>query len=184
MDESSQDKAPWAFDEEDGTLEQTEPTLAATTSEPVRWTASEYLAHEKSTGWYVGLAVVTVVVSGLVYMISSGDFLSIGVIVVVAILFGILAGKTPRELSYVVDEQGLTIGGKVYPYELFKSFSVLREGPLTSINLFPLRRFMPDLSIYLPPAEEDRILAALSDHLPHHQRAEHVVDRLMKRVRF
>ncbi len=184
MSETAQDKADWSFHEEDSELAD-QPAIEPTEDrQPISWTASEYVAHEKGTGWYVGLAIVTAMVCGAVWLISSGDVFSVGVIVIVAILFGVLAGKHPRELPFCLDDQGLSIANKLYPYSIFKSFAVHDDGALSSINLMPLKRFMPDLSIYLPPDQKTKILDALSEHLPHDQRAEHIVDRLMKRARF
>jgi hypothetical protein len=102
----------------------------------------------------------------------------------VGILFAILAGKQPRQLSYSLDTSGITIGEKFYSYEMFKSFTILEEGAIGCVNLLPLKRFMPELSIYYPPEEEEKILNVLTGSLPNDQKQEHSFDRLMKRIRF
>jgi hypothetical protein len=43
---------------------------------------------------------------------------------------------------------------------------------------------MPELSIYYPPEEEEKILNVLTGSLPNDQKQEHSFDRLMKRIRF
>jgi hypothetical protein len=43
---------------------------------------------------------------------------------------------------------------------------------------------MPLLTIYYDPADEDKIVNALSDMLPHEDRQHDMVERLMRRLRF
>lgn len=152
-------------------------------AQSVSWTASEFIDHHKPAGWYLlfilGLGVL---VTGI-YLIAK-DIISSIVIGFAGFLFIILASHKPREMAYKVDNGGVTIGSKFYSYTHFKSFGVHQEGAISAINLMPLRRFMPELSIYYPPEQENSIVEILADHLPHDQREEHGVDRLLKKLRF
>lgn len=150
---------------------------------PVTWTASEFIAHQKSFGWYTILAVVIFALSGLAYLVTR-DVITAGVIIICGILFGIYAGHQPRELDYVVDAQGLSIAGKHYSFEQFRSFAVMEEGAFVSINLLPLRRFAPGLTIYLSPQDEQAVADILAERLPREDRSHDPVDRLMRRIRF
>lgn len=152
-------------------------------SQEATWTASEFIANHKTAGWYMMLLAAIVVIAGLTFFLT-GDWISSATIVIVGSLFAVLAGKKPRQLSYKVDSSGITIGGKFYPYHDFKSFTVLHEGSIGCINLLPLKRFMPELSIYYPPDEEEKILDVLSASLPNDQKAEQGFDRLMRKIRF
>ena len=78
----------------------------------------------------------------------------------------------------------LTINGKKYSYSSFKSFSLLRDGDMTSVNFFPLKRFMPLVSAYLAQADEDKVAKAIGNHLPYEQRQMDSIDRLSRRLRF
>lgn len=149
----------------------------------VSWTASEFIANHKNAGWYAMLFAAIAAIAGLTYILTR-DWISATTIVIVGSMFAILAGKKPRQLSYRLDSKGITVGDKFYPYGMFKSFTVLHEGAIGCINLLPLKRFMPELSIYYPPDEESKILDVLTASLPNDQKAEHSFDRLMKRIRF
>jgi hypothetical protein len=152
-------------------------------AQEIAWTASEFIANHKNAGWYLVLFAVIGAVAGLTFVLT-GDWVSSATIVVVGGLFAILAGKKPRQLSYRLDGGGITIGDKFYPYHDFKSFTILHEGTIGCINLLPLKRFMPELSIYYPPDEEKKILDVLTASLPNDQKEEHGFDRLMKKIRF
>ena len=183
MDSDQQQDGTWAFRSEDAPGSVPSQQTNAEAAQPVSWTASEFIANHKSPLWYLGLLAVTALLSALVFFVFH-DIISVICIVIVSILFAMLGGRKPRQLSYLVDSQGITIGGKFHPYSLFKSFAIMREGAMGYVNLLPLKRFMPELSVYYALEDEERIVDALGDNLPYEQREEHSFDRLMKRLRF
>jgi len=160
---------------------QTSPSLAS--NESVNWTASEFVAHHKGAMWFIGLAFIAAALAVGIFLLTK-DEVSTGVVVIAAIAFGALAARQPRELKYMLDNSGVRIGEKFYPYELFKSFSVLEEGAISSIWLMPLKRFMLGLTIYYPPDEEEKIMNVLAAHLPFEDRKIDPVDNLMRKIRF
>ena len=149
----------------------------------VNWTASEFIAHDKNGGWYGLLAAGALVLAAAIFLLTR-DKMSSAVVVVVAIIFGISAARKPRELEYLVDEHGIRIATKDYPYATFRSFSIVQEGEVESIWLMPLRRFMPIVSIYFDPNDGEKIVDILSQFLPIEDRQPDAVDRLMHRIRF
>ncbi len=162
----------------------TEPSREAhDENEFVSWTASEFVANHKSVGWYLLFLLGLCLCGGLIYFITH-DLISVFVIGIAGILFMVLASRKPRQLTYKIDSQGVMIGEKFYPYSLFKSFGVGQEGVIGAIHLTPLKRFMPELSIYYPPDEEGRILDTLAEYLPHDKHEEAGVDRLLRKMRF
>lgn len=148
----------------------------------VAWSASEFIAHEKSPLWYAALAGGAFLIVGLVYLLTK-DVVAVVALASVAILFGILGAHKPRVLSYHVDAGGLTIDQKFYPYSEFKSFGVVNEGAFSSIVFMPMRRFMPTLTIYYPPENEEDVVDALSAYLPFAPASHDLIDRMMRRIR-
>jgi hypothetical protein len=161
----------------------TEQIEAADAVEPVSWTASEFIAHAKSFKWYAALFLGAVVFAALVYLVTR-DYVSVGVVLGAALIFGIYAGHPPRELQYRLDGSGLTIGKKHFTYGEFRSFSVLPEGAFSSIVFMPLRRFAVPTTIYYAPDDEDKIVSLLGSYLPIEERGHDAVDRLMHRIHF
>lgn len=159
------------------------PPLPGNGPSEVSWTASEFVAHQKSFGWYAMLALAGAALAAIVYLLTS-DAITAAIIVIVALIFGFAAGRKPRVLPYQVDERGLTIDKKYFPYSEFKSFSVIQEGAFSSIMFLPLKRFMPPITIYYEPTDEDQIAYVLSQHLPMEDRKHDAIDRLVSRIRF
>ena len=149
----------------------------------VSWTASEYIEHDRGPGWYLLLAVGTIVLAALVYLITN-DYVSIGIIIVLGAIVSVFARRKPHQITYKLDESGLQIGQKTYPYGTFKSFAVIHDEALPSINLVPLKRFMPPISIYFAAPDEEQITSALGAHLPYQDQKSDRIDRLSRHLKF
>jgi len=156
---------------------------ASHSEDSVSWSASEFIAHEKGVGWYLALAGATILFTALIFLLTK-DKISSGAVAVAAIVFGAYAARKPRTLEYRLNASGLSIAGKFYDYGQFRSFTNEHDDALSSITFMPLRRFMPALTIYYSPADEQKILQLLSDRLPFENRGRDVVDRFLHRIRF
>ena len=177
--QSGDDASPWQYSPEPGQEAYEQHANVA----PVNWTASEFVENEKNSSWFMALAGGTIVAVAVIYLITH-DIVTAVVIIIAASLFGVAAKRKPRTLEYQLDHAGVSIGGKPYPYTLFKSFAMMQEGAFNSIHLMPLKRFMPPISLYYPPESEDQIVATLGSYLPHEERTHDPVERLMRKIRF
>lgn len=149
----------------------------------VNWQAPEFVSHDKSVGWYMGLAGATVIFAAIIYLVTK-DLVSTAVIIVVAIIFGVYSTHKPRQVDYIIDRSGLTIGNKRNSYDEFKSFSAKPEIGLMCLTFTPLKRFAPYTTVYYPPEEEAKIMAVLAPRLPYEEPKRDAVDSLMRRIRF
>lgn len=163
--------------------EEVAPAAVAGDAQSASWTAAEFVAHDKSAAWYLGLVVAAALLAFAVYVLTR-DKVSVAVVVVAALVFGIYASHHPRQLDYKMDPRGLDVAGKHYSFEAFKSYSLGREGQLGSIVFMPLRRFGTSLTVYYDPKDEDKILPVLSRSLPYEEPRRDAVDSLMKKIRF
>lgn len=155
----------------------------APAADSVSWTASEFIAHEKGAPWYLALVFVTAMLTALIYLFTK-DKISSGVVVIAAIIFGTYAARKPRTLEYRLDDTGLHVADKFYDYDQFRSFMVVQEGAFQSITFMPLKRFMPSLTIYCSPEDEQKVTDLLADRLPMENRGHDPLDRFLHRIRF
>jgi hypothetical protein len=147
------------------------------------WTAAEYIEHERGASWYFFLILATAAIAAAIYLMTK-DFFAVGATVVVGIVLAVFAGRKPKQVRYELSQTGLKIGEKTYNYNLFKSFSVMREGSNSSINLMPLKRLMPPIAAYFAPQDEQRIVNVIGEYLPFEERKLDATDRLAHRLRF
>jgi hypothetical protein len=192
MDEDQQQSnndANWQYKPENSTTDYVGENLAESRGVPlpaipsVEWTASEYVAHEKNAGWYAAFFGGSIVIVALVFLITR-DFLASITVLLSCVAISIYAGRKPGVNTYVVDEKGIKVQEKFYPYAGFRSFSVVEEGAINSIWVKPLKRFSPIVVMYYSPEDEQKIIDVLANFLPHEDRALDAIDRFSKRMRF
>jgi hypothetical protein len=159
------------------------PETPSPQTQAVSWTASEFIARQKSAGWYVNLTIAALALAGLLYLLTK-DAVSVGAVIVGALFLGIFAARQPRQLEYGIDRHGIKVGAKQYGFQDFKSFSVMSEGSFGAINFMPLKRFSPVLTIYYAPEQEQQIMTILADYLPFEEARPDRIENLMRRIGF
>lgn len=150
---------------------------------PIIWSGDSLVPRKKSVIWYISLVVVTAIAAALVYLLTS-DKISTGVIIAVALVFGISASHHPKNLSYQLDDDSITVGKKLYSFDSFRSFAVIDENGYSSIYMTPLKRFLPPLIIYVSPENESQIVSMLGERLPFSPAKSDPIDSLMRRIHF
>jgi hypothetical protein len=146
------------------------------------WQASEYIHHHKPATWYMAVLAAAVVL--LVAGVLTRQWSGIAVLIVMTAAVLVYASKQPRVLNYSLSEDGLMIDSKFHPYSQFKSFGVVTDVGWHSIDLDPMKRFMPRLTILLEDHHIDDVIEALSMQLPRNDRGPDAIERLSRRLRF
>ncbi|HVQ43441.1 MAG TPA: hypothetical protein VMT30_00530 [Candidatus Saccharimonadia bacterium] len=185
-DEAPQQPEPEAQeqlpDETDEGIGPDEPGELDEPEEPISWQASEFVHHHKSPLWYGVLGLIVFVLAAVAVWLhlwlEIGLFLAMGAAVVV------YARKAPRTLLYELDGDGLTIDGKKYGFEDFRSFGVVEDTEWHSIDLEPSKRFSPRMVVLFDSSSLDEIVEHLERHLPRADREPDVIERITRYVRF
>lgn len=149
----------------------------------ITWTASQFVRHHKTSGWYVIFMLAVVIFAVLIWVATKDLVTPIVVIVAGGILAGLAASK-PRQLAYQLSPRGLTVGGHHFSYNHFKSFSLVKEGGIDSIMLRPLKRFGNWTTLYFEPKDESKILDMLAHRLPHEPYRPDFMDKFLAKIRF
>lgn len=149
----------------------------------VTWTASEFVTHAKTAGWYGLLGLAAVLIAAIAWLLTR-DFFPTIMVAVSILMLGIYAARKPRQQSYELDSRGLTIGGRYYSFHEFRSFAVVPDGAFLSIELTPLKRFATYTTIYFDPKDEDKIIGFLAGKLPMEEPHANLADNLMRRIHF
>lgn len=148
----------------------------------ISWTASEYIHHSKSPGWYAALGVVMLLVIALSVKVGSATFILLAVVMAVALMA--VSIRKPRILQYVLSRQGLSIDQKFYALNEFKSFGITSEGAFFSITLIPVKRFMPAVTIYFAEEDGEKIVDILGSHMAMQHIEPDFIDKFTKLIRF
>lgn len=147
------------------------------------WSASEFIRQEKGGRWYAVYVAALVVLSIGVYLFTK-DVVSTVIVGIALLGLLFLSLRKPKMQDYSVEGGDLTIGRKLYYLHDFKSFSVLDESSVVEVTLLPLKRFMPPVSVYVPPDRADELTAHLADYLSFEPRKADMMDTILRRIRF
>lgn len=147
----------------------------------INWKAKEYVLREKNAGWYVGLVIVTLALAALAIWIQEYSFLVL--VVLCAVVLVIYSVRPPRELHYSISSKGISEGNKLYSFEDFKAFGVLKEDKYFSIVLTPRKRFSPRQKIYFPEEKGEAIVDAFGYRLPMEEVKLDFLDKIVNFLR-
>jgi len=155
----------------------------ASPTEEIRWTASEFIDHQKSSGWFMALAGAGLLLAVAVYFLTKDMFAAV-IIALLAIIFGVGAARKPRILDYSIDDSGIMVGARHTTFEEFRSFAVINEGAIESILLLPTKRWSPPLSVYFAPEDGEKIINTLSAFVPFENHEPGLIDKFLHRIHF
>ncbi|MDB5160810.1 MAG: hypothetical protein JWO96_190 [Candidatus Saccharibacteria bacterium] len=149
----------------------------------INWTASEYIDHQRGVLWYLILVAGTVVLAGIIYLVTK-DKMATGIVVILGLIVASVARWKPQQVDYRLSAKGLHIREKFYPSSLFRSYAILHEGELSSLTFTPVKKFSPPISVFFDEQDEERIMELLGEHLPMEEGRTDRVDRLSRLLRF
>ena len=152
--------------------------------ESVRWTASEFVQHDKSPLWYIGLCAATFFVAALSYLLLDRDTFAPIIVLILGIVFGIAGARKPRILEYSLEDTGINVGQRHFLYDEFKSFGVIGESAISSIILMPTKRFSPTITIYVPQELIDEVVGVVGMYLPLEQHEIGYLDKFLSKIKY
>lgn len=149
----------------------------------VTWTAQEYVHIDKSPIWFVVfIFVVLALISIDVFILKSWTFSVLVIVMAIAVI--IYTRRPPRMLTYGLSgQQGLYVGERLYHFEEFKAFGLIKDGEHNSIMLIPTKRFSPGISVYFPEDAGEQIVDILGQRLPMENLKLDVIDIVVRKLR-
>lgn len=150
----------------------------------ISWTASEFIYHEKSTTWFMGLGCATFTLALSGFFILGRDWYTLIIIMLLGIIFGVAAARKPRILQYIVDDYGLSVDQKHYTYDDFKFFSIIDDKAISSMVFIPSNRLGTSITIYVPADKIDDVSNLVSTYLPLEKHDYGYADKFLNKIKF
>jgi hypothetical protein len=157
-------------------------TPVINSQEPIRWEANEYIHQEKNGLWFVGFAVITLVMMLIAIALMHAWSFAV-LIAVMAAAVVVYSQRPPRLLTYTLSGQGLHVGDRLYSFTEFKAFGIIRDGQEYSVMLIPMKRFSPGVTVYFPEEQGERIVDMLGARLPMQELHLDIVDKIVRKLR-
>jgi len=152
-------------------------------NEKLEWSALEYEEKERGNDWFWALGVI-IVASAITSFIYSNYFFGL-FLIIGGILLAVFAIKKPDLVFYELNEKGLKIKNRLYPYENIKSFWVQKNETKSTLFIKSERLFMPIISMPIEQnfAGEIRNLM-LENNVLEEEMKEHVSEKIMDSLGF
>ncbi len=145
----------------------------------LEWTALEYEEKDRGNDWFWALGIIVVASSVASFIYGNfffGLFLIIGGILVV-----MFAVKKPDLVFYELNEKGLKIRNRLFPYKNIKAFWVKKDTEKPTLFIKSERAFMPIISMPIDPNLADQVKDfMISGNVPEEEIKEHVSEKIME----
>ena len=149
----------------------------------LEWTALEYEEKERGNDWFWALGVI--VLAGSIASFIYGNFFFGLFLIIGGILLGFFAVKKPDLVFYELNEKGLKIRNRLFPYANIKSFWIKKETEKPTLFIKSERLFMPIISMPIDPDHAEEIInAMLAKNVPEEEMKEHVSEKIMDSLGF
>ena len=153
--------------------------------EKLVWSALEYEEKKRSNDWFWALGVI--IVAGSITSIIFANYFFAALLIISGALLGFFATKKPETVSYELNNQGLKIKSRLYPYEKIKAFYVQTDLSVEKEEKKPLlfikseRFFMPIISMPIQYGLIDSIRnIMLAKEVAEEKMAEHPYEKIME----
>jgi hypothetical protein len=150
--------------------------------EMVRWQATETIQRDKDALWFIGFGVVTIALMLVAWFIIGSITFTVLIPVMAASLV-VYVRRPPIVFDYTLSRKGLHINDKLFPFEEFKEFGLIKDDDENAIMLIPRKRFQPGVIVYFPEEVGEDVVDLLAARLPMHEIKLDPIDKLIRFLR-
>ncbi|MEK7588679.1 MAG: hypothetical protein AAB438_02565 [Patescibacteria group bacterium] len=150
--------------------------------EVLTWVLPQYKHIEKNIDWFWALGVI-VLCGGATSIIYKNYFFAV-LLLLGGLLMAYFATRKPELVDFKLDDKGLNIKNRLYPYENIKAFWVQtpsqENGMESSLFIHSERYILPTISLPIYQNMGDRIRERmLSKNVPEEKMEEHLSVAIM-----
>ena len=149
----------------------------------ISWQAPEFRHYPKTTGWYVTLVAISILLIGF-FAIERDYFAA----VCLAIMTGFVlffARQVPGTVDVELNSKHVRFGNIVFPYQQIKHFWIVNNQNHRTLNLHTTALLNNIIILELEDQDPDLIRNFLLFYLPEHSETEETAaQRIMHRLKF
>ena len=158
------------------------PAVPLSKLDPIQWTASDAVEHERSKSWYIVVTLIAALIIGVAIWIGQWSLAVLIFIILIAIF--VVVRKPAHEIRYELSSDGLSIDGQLRPISEFRAFGVRHDGALWQLVLIPIKRFGLSVTTFINEDQGEQIVDLLGTVLPMEEVGSDFVDSLSKKLKF
>ena len=153
----------------------------AKAAKTISWQAADAISYRHDGRYYAVLIGVVVVLIGLCVWLQQ--WVTIGLIVLMALAIVVVNKKPSKMNSYGVSGDGVSMNGEIHSYSEYKSFGVRHDGEYWSLVLIPVKRFATETTIFIKEDQGEEIVDFVAKCLPMEKLRMDVSSRIARWLR-
>lgn len=147
------------------------------------WEAPEFRHYEKTYGWYVTVAAVTVLLVG--FFTIQGDIFAAVTMLVLGLIVLFFARQKPETVVIELSSKGVKFGDLIFPYKQLKYFWVVSTENHKTVNFHTNTLVNNTVILELEQQDPEEVRLFLLQHLPEHSEVrETPIQRLIHTIKF
>lgn len=169
----------------DGSLEKNQKTSQETLSDKVIFEWKSSPSEKKSVGWYVGVIIVAILISGFSVWQKDWFPIIIAVIVTAIVLwYGYSSSVLEKEEHYALTPLGIKIDDRFIPYSDMHSFWASLNQNEGRLFIILNKKYLPAVDIDVSNADPVLIKNFLAKKIPEDtERSENVFMKIQRRLK-
>ena len=132
------------------------------------WEAPARPFRKKDRSFYTTIAILAILL--IIISFLAQEFLLIGVILSFAFVTYVLAFVPPKEITYTISTQGITVGEDFYFWHYLDSFWFKEKDGSKVLHIQTWLRFPAQLMLVLKGEDEEKIKKIVARFLPFHEK--------------
>ena len=136
----------------------------STINQIISWQSPDFVFYKKNTNWYIVLVTAGVALCAAFYFMDN--LTGIIMVVLAVIVLIVTANKKPKNRTYRLTSEEITINDEKYLLSDFKSFYITFVDQYATLYLEKTKKLSSPLSILLPAEETENIAKLLKQVLP------------------
>ena len=146
---------------------------------PLQREAYEYEPKQHSADWYWAVGIIATAIA--VVSILFSNFVFALFVMLAAVLLSVFAGRPPKIVDFEINEKGIVIDTRLYPYDSLQSFWVEENIRFPKILLMSKKIWMPFITMPLhDELERDAVRQYLGHHLLEVEHVEPLSQKLLE----
>lgn len=155
-----------AYKEKAKTIKELTAQEKAYFNDPIMaWQSHLYPEYHKSKYWYIGGAVITILLAAYGIYTNSWTF-SVAVIIAAGVYYYIDSEKTPV-IDIKIADIGIQVGERIYPYTDLKTFWIEKRAPFyEALHLVHKNQYKQEITIQTHGVNDTDLRKVLNGFLP------------------
>jgi len=142
------------------------------------WEGYEHIHQKKTTEWYTAVSIITIACA-LSALLFSNVLLSL-LIVIASVSIMIHASQKPKHIEFMLNQRGVHVSDKLFPYGSLESFSIADDSAHTKLIIKSEKLLMPFIIIPIDPDDGDTIRQFLLRFISEEKLEEPFTEQIME----